>query len=131
MPSRPTERRHEWLRKSAELLLAALLVAVGWTHGALFVEGGSMEPALFPGDLIVYRRVGIVPDTGDLIVFEHRGVLVVHRVAGLLREGALKTRGDANTSLDADPVAGTSVRGEVIVVVPAGRVAHGLAAQRH
>lgn len=131
MPSRPTERRHEWLRKGAELVLAATLVAIGWTHGVLFVEGGSMEPALFSGDFIVYRRVGIVPDRGDMIVFEHRGVLVVHRVAGLLREGAFKTRGDANDSLDAEPVAGTSVRGEVVLVVPAGRIADGLAAQRH
>ncbi len=131
MPSRPTDRRHEWLRRVTELLLAGMLVAIGWTHGVLFVEGGSMEPALFPGDLIVYRRIGIAPDRGDMIVFEHRGVLVVHRVAGLLREGALRTHGDANSSLDSDPVAPDSVRGEVVAVVPAGRIAGDLAAQGH
>lgn len=93
----------------------------------VYVEGASMEPALWAGDLIVYRRVGMVPDRGDLIVFEHGGTLVVHRVAGLLRDGSVRTRGDANDTLDASPVDKEDLRGEVLLVVPAGRLATGLA----
>jgi len=127
MPSKHTERRHAWLRGCTEVLLAFVLVAMGWTHGMLFVEGASMEPALSPGDLIVYRRVGVVPKRGDLVVFEHGGTLVVHRVAGQLRDGALRTRGDANRTLDVDPVVSADVRGQVLLVVPAGRLVRRLA----
>ena len=128
MPSRPTERRYLWARRGAEALCAVIIVAIGWTHGVLYVEGGSMEPALSPGDVIVYRRPGVVWQRGDLVVFEHSGTLVVHRVAGKLRDGALRTRGDANESLDVAPVAPDDVRGKVLVVVPAGRFAAWLAA---
>lgn len=86
-----------------------------------------MEPALHAGDVIVYRRVGATLDQGDLVVFEHRGTLVVHRVAGVLRTGALRTRGDANDVMDAEPVPPDAIRGEVALTVPAGRVAAALA----
>lgn len=117
--------------RATEFALAVVLVALGWTHGVLYVEGASMEPTLFPGDLIVYRRVGATPDQGDLVIFEHRGTLVVHRVAGVLRNGALRTKGDANESVDADPVAPAAVHGEVVLMVPAGRAASALAASAH
>lgn len=131
MPSKRAETRHGWLRKVAEALAALTLVALGWTHGVLFVEGGSMEPALSPGDLIVYRRVGAALEPGELVVFEHGGALVVHRVAGLMRDGSLRTRGDANASLDATPVSGDDVRGEVLAVVPSGKAAKRLAGLSH
>ncbi|MRR11615.1 signal peptidase I, partial [bacterium] len=98
MPNRPTER-HGWARSLSELLLAGVLVALGWTHGFVYVEGASMEPALSPGDLALYRRTAPDLRRGDLVLFEHEGGLVVHRVAGVQRNGALRTRGDANTTL--------------------------------
>lgn len=90
-----------------------------------------MMPALAPGDLIVYRRAGLDLKRGDLVVFEHGGGLVVHRVAGLLRGGALRTRGDANESLDATPVTAEDIRGQVLLVVPAGTAVQRLAAFVH
>jgi len=108
-----------------------VIVTVGWTHGVLYVEGGSMEPALSAGDLIVYRRVGATPDRGDMVVFEHDGQLVIHRVAGLLRGGALRTRGDANNAVDRDAVEATLVRGEVVAHLPAGRWSRRLAGLGH
>lgn len=86
-----------------------------------------MEPALSAGDVIVYRRPGVSWQRGDLVVFEHGGTLVVHRVAGLLRGGSLRTRGDANESLDAAPVGPDDVRGKVLAVVPVGRLTAWLA----
>ena len=87
-----------------------------------------MEPALIAGDLVVYRRSEPDLRRGDLVLFEHEGGLVVHRVAGVQRNGALRTRGDANDALDALPVEPDAVRGEVVLVVPAGRAASRLAA---
>lgn len=119
--------RHEHLANASRSLLAAVIVLVGWTHGVLYVEGASMSPALSPGDIIVYRRMGVRLAQRDLVVFEHDGTLVVHRVAGLLRGGRLRTRGDANATLDPLPVDRANVRGEVVFVVPSGKAATGLA----
>lgn len=90
-----------------------------------------MEPALHAGDVIVYRRTGAVLAQGDLVVFEHRDSLVVHRVAGVLRGGALRTRGDANDVVDAEPVPASAVRGEVAFTIPAGTLMASLAESDH
>ncbi len=131
MPNSPAEQRHAWLRVSAEVLLALVLVAVGCTHGVLFVEGGSMKPALVAGDLIMYRRVGVTSDRGDLVVFRHGGTLVVHRVAEVVGDGSIRTAGDANETLDVEPVEDDDVCGEVVAILPAGRMAVRLARSVH
>ncbi|MHB1017709.1 MAG: signal peptidase I [Coriobacteriia bacterium] len=105
------------------MLLALVIMALGWSHGVLYVEGGSMQPSLYPGDLIVYRRIGHEPVRGDLVVFRHDGALVVHRVVRVGRDGSLTMRGDANRSADTAPVDADDVRGTVLAIVPAGRAA--------
>lgn len=80
-----------------------------------------MAPALHPGDIVVYKRVGVVLARGELAVFEHRGSLVIHRVVGVQRDGSLRTRGDANESIDLDPIGAEAIKGEVVAVLPLGR----------
>lgn len=130
MPSKRTDERFAWLRRAAGWMAALVLVAIGWTHGVIFVEGGSMEPTLSAGDVLVYRRHQTGVETGDLVLFEHRGALVVHRVVSTLRGGRLRTRGDANDSLDVTPVEPGAITGEVVAVVPSGALAERLAAWR-
>lgn len=131
MPSRHAELQAKRLKRAAEVVLVTSLVALGWTHGFVYVEGASMEPALTPGDIAVYRRE--VPEVvrGELVVFEHDGTLVLHRVAGVLNDGSLRTRGDANEFLDAVPVVDNKVRGRVVLVLPTGQGARRLAALLH
>jgi len=119
--------RYAALRRVSGAALAAVLIACGWCYGVLFVEGGSMAPAVRAGDVVVYRRVTPRLARDDLVVFQHGGSLVVHRVAGVLRGGRLRTRGDANRSIDALPVEPADVRGEVVLVVPVGAAASRLA----
>ncbi len=111
-----------WLRRVAGAALAAVALVLAWSHGVLYVEGGSMRPTLYPGDLIVYTRVAAEPQRGDLAVFAHDGDLVVHRVVRVKPDGSLRMRGDANTAADVEPVDRNDIRGVVVAVVPAGRV---------
>lgn len=113
---------HVWLRRLTGVILALVTVALGWSHGVLYVEGASMQPALYPGDLIVYRRIGHEPVRGDLVVFRHDGALVVHRVVRVDHSGSLTMRGDANQVADVSPIGTDDVRGTVLTVVPAGRL---------
>jgi len=114
----------------AQAGLAVMIVLAGWAHGILYVEGASMRPALAPGDVIVYQRVAPSLEVGDMVVFQHGGALVVHRVAGVLRDGTMRTAGDANDCLDSTPLDPADVRGEVVVVIPAGVLAGRLAGAR-
>jgi len=78
--------------------LSDLLLRLGKVR--LRVAGRSMAPTLKPGDAIAVQPVPIEAlRTGDLILFEHEGQLVCHRLVGLSDDGStLLTRGDATSS---------------------------------
>ncbi|QLD86564.1 signal peptidase I [Natronomonas halophila] len=104
-----------------------------------FVETGSMEPTMEPGDgfIAVPSPVAGEIDEGDVIVFEaqnlHGGGLTTHRVVGETESGYI-TRGDANPFTDQDgqepPVTdgqivavALQVNGDVVVIPELGTVA--------
>lgn len=97
----------------------------------LVVTSGSMEPALSPGDLVIVDHDDDEHSTGDLVVFRRgTGMLVTHRIVGVVEsvDGSIRyiTRGDANDSVDIDPVEPVDVIGEVVTTVPlVGRVMFG------
>jgi hypothetical protein len=66
-----------------------------------------------------------------MLVFEHDGERVVHRVLLVTESGELRTKGDANTVADRDVVAVAGVRGVPVVIVPIGRLVRSFAAREH
>lgn len=104
------------------LPVAALVLACA-THGAVIVAGGSMEPTLSPGDVCIYRRTASVRP-GQMVVFEREdgAGLVVHRAVTVGLRGEVRSKGDANESVDRDLVAREYVKGPVTVAVPLGRL---------
>ncbi len=99
-------------RLAAVVIGAFLLVTlvggvVGQPMGLSFVETGSMEPQLEPGDgfIAVPTAVAGPVGTGNVIVFDavdlHGGGLVTHRVVGETEVGYI-TQGDANPVRDQD-----------------------------
>lgn len=91
----------------AFLLLTLVGGLVGQPMGLSFVETGSMEPQLEPGDgfIAVPTAVTGPVETGDVVVFDavdlHGGGLVTHRVVGETEAGYI-TQGDANPVTDQD-----------------------------
>jgi hypothetical protein len=109
------------------IAMSLAAAAAAWAvprYEGVFVGGGSMEPALYPGDLVVLRRHVAAPSPGDVVLVPKpgwpRGVL--HRLAAMNADGSLALRGDANPVGDRDPVDPGSLRGVMIAVVPCGRV---------
>lgn len=90
-------------------LLAVVLLVAGSVLGQPiligFVETGSMEPTLAPGDGFVPIPSAVAGDIeeGDVVVFRakrlHGGGLTTHRVVGETESGYI-TQGDANPSTD-------------------------------
>jgi len=86
------------------------------------VAGGSMNPALRLGDMVIASKV--TPDTieeGDIIVFRQGEMMVIHRVIDIEESGESRqfiTKGDANDNPDSDLVSPAQVKGKVMFAVP-------------
>jgi signal peptidase I len=98
-------------------LVAEVLTSFG--QARLPVTGSSMFPCLRPGDLLEIRRPAGVIQTGDVVVFERHGRLVVHRVIGCAGD-LLITRGDRLRHPDA-PVSAAAILGCVSSIERRGR----------
>lgn len=98
-------------------LAAEVLASFG--QARLPVTGSSMFPSMQPGDLLEIRRPTGPIHTGDVVVFERHGKLVVHRVVGQTGD-LLVTRGDRVRNPDA-PVAAAAILGCVIAIERRGQ----------
>ncbi|SDI50670.1 signal peptidase I [Alteribacillus bidgolensis] len=80
------------------------------------VLSGSMEPTFSAGDLLFLKETEEIK-VGSVILFEQKGVLVTHRVVDVDTSG-FRTKGDANTVLDANIVSPHEVRGIYAFHIP-------------
>ncbi|MFA5843288.1 MAG: signal peptidase I [Coriobacteriia bacterium] len=87
------------------------------------VAGGSMSPALLPGDVAIVARGSRDLRVGDVALFDKAGWPggVLHRIVREGPPGMFVTRGDANAVADATAVRRAAVLGKVVFVAPIGR----------
>lgn len=106
------------------LIVAILAVGLPKFFGirSFAVLSGSMTPEIRIGDLVYVKRVPFEDiHEGDVITFVLNEDLdvVTHRVTSIDREGQLlTTKGDANQTIDANPVWYPNVVGVVCLSVP-------------
>lgn len=87
-------------------------------YDVLIVRGGSMEPTLHVGSIVVVDRSARSPRIGEIVSFhEQDGNVVTHRVVGR-DDAGYATRGDANASADLGRKPASSVVGTVRGSVP-------------
>lgn len=110
-----------WISVAAVYGLLAGAGVTGWSYfEPVRVAGGSMEPALFAGDVVLVRRNAAVHD-GDIVLVREPGhSAVLHRVLDTARDGSLRLKGDANPVPDLETVRTTYVAGRVARVIPVG-----------
>jgi signal peptidase I len=70
-----------------------------WYH-VVVVQGGSMQPTIEPGDLIVITPPPPQIVAGMILTFEVDGYVVTHRVVEVAADGTFVTKGDANDARD-------------------------------
>lgn len=101
-------------------IACALVLSVAWAVRPICVNGGSMRPALQPGDLaLVSTRTEA--DRGDIALVDAPGRgLLLHRVVRVRDDGALRLKGDANNIVDNAWISARRARGVVVAVVPVG-----------
>jgi signal peptidase I len=86
------------------------------------VQSGSMEPSIMTGGIVVLSPASAY-QTGDVITFTDTtaSIPTTHRIVETYVERGetwFVTKGDANESLDASPVAASAVLGKVFFTVP-------------
>ena len=114
------------LRLVEAVVILAVLIGVGsvalhyWKP--VRVAGGSMRPALSPGDLVIVDVRGRVVRDQIALLRSPRHGLVLHRVIAKSADGSVRTRGDANTIPDFDSLPATAVIGPVVLVAPVGKL---------
>lgn len=119
----------------ALLALAGLMVfptVVGWQ--GVVVLSGSMEPTLKTGGIAFVEPVDTSTiKAGDVITYTHperANSQITHRVVEVFEESGFlrfRTKGDANTDIDQEPVPESAVVGKVQLTVPyVGRLVQSL-----
>jgi signal peptidase len=92
-------------------------------HHLYIVLSGSMSPTINTGSMVVVRPQAADEITvGDIITYRQPGksTLTIHRVVEVRGEGGLQfiTQGDANETIDIEPVLAKNVMGKVVMAIP-------------
>lgn len=87
------------LSKFADLALAVVFITIltlilTGTLTLAVVEGKSMEPLLWTGDVVIVYKSGEIK-VGDVVIYEGRGNYVIHRVIEV-RNNCYLIKGDNN-----------------------------------
>lgn len=119
-------------RNIASLIIPSALavIVIYFTSGyfdyhAMAIASGSMSPKIEKGDVVIIEKLeeGEHEDLekGQIIAFEHRGVVVVHRLINIKKVGEeyyFYTKGDANASEDAYSLSKEEIIGIVNIRIP-------------
>lgn len=99
-----------------------MLISNRFRYGALVIATKSMTGELNQGDVSIFTSYDGEPiEKGAIIVFDHKGSMIVHRVVDIERiDGQYRyfTKGDANEDMDAGYVERHQIRGVVNFKVP-------------
>jgi signal peptidase I len=106
-------------------LLVILLVILGYGsmgnrwYRVVTVEGNSMSPTLWYGDLMIVTPPSKTVPLNSIVVMNIDGSLVTHRLLGYDAEGRPVTQGDANRSPDGFTNPNLKIVGVVRLRLPA------------
>jgi len=111
--------------RSAVALSGLALLCVGSSLLPVYsavVLGGSMEPVLASGDLLILVETSADSvEMGDIVGFRQGDKGIIHRVVDIDRSGELTrfvTKGDANGRPDGSPVLPGQLEGRLLFSIP-------------
>ena len=130
-----SDKKKQWKKLvkygAVGIATVGILIYVGLMSGLfkyhlLAIGSGSMEPNIHVGDMVLVEKTDKYDEIeeGDVLVFRHANVVMVHRLIGRTEQGGkyyFKTQGDANASADSWEVS----QGDVIGVAKGRIIAFG------
>ena len=115
------------------IVTSVLSIGIIWFAVGVFpiypsvIATGSMEPMIYPGDLILIKKIRTMEDIdnlqpNDVIQFKKDKVLISHRIDEIIYdkngERFYRTKGDNNQSVDSELISPQELRGKILKVVP-------------
>ncbi|MGB7001791.1 MAG: signal peptidase I [Halobacteriota archaeon] len=78
------------------LFIAVILILLFKLVFFTAIVSDSMQPTFKKGDLVLMQKIATVPEEGDIIMFEHKDIMlpITHRAISVTDEGS-RTMGDA------------------------------------
>ena len=77
------------------------------------ILSGSMEPTLSIGDMAICKEQDAYA-TGDAVLYQDKGYLVLHRIVEVNEDGTFVMRGDANNVDDETAISQSNVYGKMV-----------------
>lgn len=115
------------------LITSIVSIAIIWFAVGVFpiypsvIATGSMEPMIYPGDVILVEKITSMEEINDLkvddvIQFKRDNILISHRIVEIVHdENNLKcyrTKGDNNSAIDTELIMPQQLKGKIVYVVP-------------
>ena len=115
---KPNEGPLGWIITSVASIMMVWFVVGVFPVFPTVVLTGSMEPMVYPGDIVlVEKRMYDEIELDDVMYFKSGEVFIIHRVID--QEGnTFRTKGDNNSTADSDWVQPEDVRGVMVGKVP-------------
>lgn len=91
------------------------------------IATGSMEPMIYPGDVILVEKITSMEEINelkvdDVIQFKRDTILISHRIVEIVHDGnnqkSYRTKGDNNSAADTELVMPQQLKGKIVHVVP-------------
>lgn len=98
------------------VLYAVLSIALGTGSFMVTITSGSMEPALYRGDIVIIRSERDY-NAGDVAAFRRSGEIYVHRIISKNGE-SFNTKGDNSPIPDLWSIDKKDVLGRVVLTLP-------------
>lgn len=121
---RNAPRRQQSEKGISSILTYGLSILIVWFFVGVFpifptlVLTGSMEPAIYPGDIVLMRQVDKEDlAIGDVIQYHTQNFFIIHRIIEI-EEGLYITKGDNNNVKDSEPVHFEQIKGKLIQTIP-------------
>jgi len=110
------------------ILTCVISISIVWFSVGVFpvrpfvVATGSMEPVIYPGDMVLVKRIEMKDlKAGDIIQFRRENIYIFHRITGIIidkKVAKYQTKGDNNKIADPELVIPEDIRGKVIYTIP-------------
>lgn len=108
----------------ASMFTYVISILIVWFSVGVFpvfptlVLTGSMEPAIYPGDVVIMKNVeNDEIEVGDVIQFHTQNFFIIHRVIDI-KDGIYVTKGDNNNVADSEPVYFEQIKGKLVKTIP-------------
>ncbi|MCT4593283.1 MAG: signal peptidase I [Anaeromicrobium sp.] len=114
-----------WIITSIGSILIIWFAAGLFTIYPSVIATGSMEPLIYPGDMIILEKIGEEESlvNGDIIQFKRDDILITHRIIDIIeieesKEIEYVTKGDNNSAKDFETVKKCQIKGKLLRTIP-------------